>query len=84
MNYLPVIHQCRTAREREAVTAVDRLVSRENKYRPPNTQWDFRNRLQTALAANGMSEAEIHDVPFSGRVDVIRNGRTIMSWTPTI
>lgn len=84
MNYLSVIHQCRTASERDKVTAVDRLVTRENKYRPPNTQWDFRNRLQTALDANGLTESEIHDVPLNGRVDVIRNGRTIMSWTPTI
>lgn len=84
MNFLSVIHQCRTAREREAATAVDRLVSRENKYRPPNTHWDFRERLQTALHANGLTETTLHEVPLNGRVDVIRNGRTIMSWTPTI
>lgn len=84
MNYASAIHLCRNARERATATAIDQEVSRANKYRPPSSLWEFKERLREALEKNSLTEAEIHEVELNGRVDVIRNGRTLMSWTPTM
>lgn len=84
MTYASAIHECMTARERQRMTAVAQEVLRTNRQHAPASVSDIRNRLQAALRSQGLYDAQIHDDQLMGRVDVIVNGRTVMSWEPTL
>ena len=82
MNYASAIHQCDSARERNAVNAIADAVSRANKFNPPRTPKDLQLRLREAIHAAQLRDANLHEVHINGRVDLLVNGRTVMSWTP--
>jgi succinyl-CoA synthetase beta subunit len=82
MNYACSIHMCRSARERNAASTIEQEVSRVNKFRPPLTARELQARLHEAIQAAQLRDADLHEVHINGRVDVLVNGRTVMSWTP--
>jgi len=82
MNYACAIHQCHTARERQAVNAVERELSTLREPRSLSLE-ELRELLVYKLKSHGMRNVDAQ--VFSGeekRLDVVVNGHTVMTWTP--
>ena len=77
MIYACAIHECRTAKERHR--AAD--VMAELSLKPCPDPETFQERLRRTLRSHGLLDAELQPLATNSRVDVVVNGRTIMSWT---
>jgi hypothetical protein len=84
MNYACAIHQCHTARERNAVVNVERELSTLREPRELSLE-ELRELLVYKLKTQGMRDVAAQ--VFTGedkRLDIVLNGHTVMSWTPRL